>query len=508
MSGGINDGQWNVAISKTVQFNASLEYAQRRRGPFYHDPNTGTTQCIGTRVLPHVVIDTNDSMGYFEVWEKRRRKKNTHTTHTHTLTFTQTEALRFTMDSSRAVAEANKVKTLEAGRPPKLLQIPVNPICPGCKRSSDAGPRVVTCMLCLNSYHGACVDLNEQQTQAAIASHVWQCNWCKVCTKCTLGNDEELFVLCDNCDSGYHVYCLTPKLSSVPAGTWRCDRCVVCKSCGSRKSTRWWDEYSLCNDCHTAIRRGEVCPVCKLPHAAGASAVLCEGCNKWVHVNGQCEGPTMTTDLWNQLSSGAIWFQCSACEQRVVAPQSARKAASSVPPRDEQDEEEDEEKNVQLNDVDVDAELEEQQKKSGRRVYFEPVAVVTPTFTNVEGGFSCMQCGKVFPVLANLKRHMVGAHRSRAGGKRRRHYGSDDEDEEDVLVEPDEDMADSGEAEPPVTVAKKAAPAKNDGDTSSYPCEECDRTFPNAQARSTHLTLSHGRTRSSGKKKKEREAWE
>ncbi len=33
-------------------------------------------------------------------------------------------------------------------------------------------------------------------------------------------------LLCDECDAGYHTYCLKPKLATVPKGYWFCDLCV------------------------------------------------------------------------------------------------------------------------------------------------------------------------------------------------------------------------------------------------------------------------------------------
>ena len=37
-----------------------------------------------------------------------------------------------------------------------------------------------------------------------------------VCAKCGEGDDECNLVLCDECPQGFHVYCLRPKLPSVP----------------------------------------------------------------------------------------------------------------------------------------------------------------------------------------------------------------------------------------------------------------------------------------------------
>ena len=45
---------------------------------------------------------------------------------------------------------------------------------------------------------------------------------CKVCRKKA---DPEMMLLCDRCDNAYHMYCLKPKLKSIPQGDWFCPEC-------------------------------------------------------------------------------------------------------------------------------------------------------------------------------------------------------------------------------------------------------------------------------------------
>ncbi|CAG9839448.1 unnamed protein product [Diabrotica balteata] len=45
---------------------------------------------------------------------------------------------------------------------------------------------------------------------------------CKICRRLT---DSENMLLCDNCNLGHHLYCLKPKLTSIPKGDWFCDGC-------------------------------------------------------------------------------------------------------------------------------------------------------------------------------------------------------------------------------------------------------------------------------------------
>lgn len=45
------------------------------------------------------------------------------------------------------------------------------------------------------------------------------------CQICRRGGDGENMLLCDNCDRGFHLYCLKPKLTSIPQGDWFCLGC-------------------------------------------------------------------------------------------------------------------------------------------------------------------------------------------------------------------------------------------------------------------------------------------
>eukprot|EP00742_Colponemidia_sp_Colp-10_P008067 GILJ01008705.1.p1 GENE.GILJ01008705.1~~GILJ01008705.1.p1 ORF type:complete len:404 (-),score=75.78 GILJ01008705.1:593-1639(-) len=46
------------------------------------------------------------------------------------------------------------------------------------------------------------------------------------CVVCDKRNDEDKMVLCDRCDKGYHIFCLTPPLSTIPETEhWYCKAC-------------------------------------------------------------------------------------------------------------------------------------------------------------------------------------------------------------------------------------------------------------------------------------------
>lgn len=46
--------------------------------------------------------------------------------------------------------------------------------------------------------------------------------YCEICGRC---DREDCMLLCDGCDLGYHLECLEPPLTEVPAGAWHCPDC-------------------------------------------------------------------------------------------------------------------------------------------------------------------------------------------------------------------------------------------------------------------------------------------
>ena len=46
-----------------------------------------------------------------------------------------------------------------------------------------------------------------------------------LCELCKGGHHEDQIILCDRCDKGCHMFCVTPPLERVPAGEWICPLC-------------------------------------------------------------------------------------------------------------------------------------------------------------------------------------------------------------------------------------------------------------------------------------------
>lgn len=48
----------------------------------------------------------------------------------------------------------------------------------------------------------------------------------QICEQCRSGLHGDVMLLCDRCDKGWHIYCLSPPLKQIPPGNWYCLDCL------------------------------------------------------------------------------------------------------------------------------------------------------------------------------------------------------------------------------------------------------------------------------------------
>ena len=90
----------------------------------------------------------------------------------------------------------------------------------------------------------------------------------QACQECSR-RDGPTMLLCDQCDSGYHMKCLTPRLRRVPQGDWVCPECVAAAPVGARPQSY----YDLL-----------ACTVCQGRQRA-ATMLVCDGCDCGYHMH-------------------------------------------------------------------------------------------------------------------------------------------------------------------------------------------------------------------------------
>lgn len=96
------------------------------------------------------------------------------------------------------------------------------PSCRICRNEVNGG-KIMICghQFCSNKhYHARCLT----NKQLMSYSHCWYCPSC-LCQVCLTDRDDDQIVLCDGCDDAYHIYCMKPKLTSIPSGKWFCRKC-------------------------------------------------------------------------------------------------------------------------------------------------------------------------------------------------------------------------------------------------------------------------------------------
>lgn len=84
---------------------------------------------------------------------------------------------------------------------------------------------LVSCSDCGRSGHPSCLQFTPVM-MAAVKTYRWQCIECKCCNLCGTSENDDQLLFCDDCDRGYHMYCLTPSMSEPPEGSWSCHLCL------------------------------------------------------------------------------------------------------------------------------------------------------------------------------------------------------------------------------------------------------------------------------------------
>ncbi|KAK7026015.1 Zinc finger protein ubi-d4 [Halocaridina rubra] len=92
------------------------------------------------------------------------------------------------------------------------------------KKTGDP-EELVSCADCGRSGHPTCLQFTSHM-MVSVRQYRWQCIECKCCTLCGTSENDDQLLFCDDCDRGYHLYCLHPPLQEPPEGEWSCDLCL------------------------------------------------------------------------------------------------------------------------------------------------------------------------------------------------------------------------------------------------------------------------------------------
>jgi len=92
-------------------------------------------------------------------------------------------------------------------------------------KKSEKPEEMVSCAECGRSGHPTCLQFTDNMI-VSVRKYAWQCIECKTCTLCGTSENDDQLLFCDDCDRGYHMYCLVPPIKEPPEGSWSCNLCV------------------------------------------------------------------------------------------------------------------------------------------------------------------------------------------------------------------------------------------------------------------------------------------
>jgi len=107
----------------------------------------------------------------------------------------------------------------------------ISPYCDFCLGDANENKNtlepeeLVSCSDCGRSGHPTCLKFTQNQI-LSVKNYKWQCLECKSCRLCGTSDNDDKLLFCDDCDRGYHLYCLVPPLDETPDGFWSCTLCI------------------------------------------------------------------------------------------------------------------------------------------------------------------------------------------------------------------------------------------------------------------------------------------
>ncbi|XP_014238193.1 zinc finger protein DPF3-like [Trichogramma pretiosum] len=107
-----------------------------------------------------------------------------------------------------------------------------SPYCDFClgdareNKKTGGSEELVSCSDCGRSGHPTCLQFTANMI-VSVRKYRWQCIECKCCSMCGTSDNDDQLLFCDDCDRGYHMYCLNPPLTSPPEGSWSCRLCIA-----------------------------------------------------------------------------------------------------------------------------------------------------------------------------------------------------------------------------------------------------------------------------------------
>uniref|UniRef100_H3BHL0 Double PHD fingers 1 n=1 Tax=Latimeria chalumnae TaxID=7897 RepID=H3BHL0_LATCH len=155
----------------------------------------------------------------------------------HTLPFHRRNNHKHGYREHCSIPEGNRHFTAKKGPDGSVIPNAYCDFCLGGSKKTGCPEDLISCADCGRSGHPSCLQFTVNMT-AAVRTYRWQCIECKSCSLCgTSENDgvcwvketpQDQLLFCDDCDRGYHMYCLSPPMAEPPEaeGVWLWGFCL------------------------------------------------------------------------------------------------------------------------------------------------------------------------------------------------------------------------------------------------------------------------------------------
>lgn len=136
---------------------------------------------------------------------------------------------------------------------------------------------------------------------------------CKFWTNCKKSNEENKLIICDQCDSTYHIHCLKPPLMEIPSTAWYCDSWDNCKGCRkklvNKSKAAKFDVYRVWNKCYDAYQSEKYCKICERLFEENEMSICWDECDTWIHAT--CD--SISKQQLDALQQSGAEYICPHC---------------------------------------------------------------------------------------------------------------------------------------------------------------------------------------------------
>lgn len=154
-----------------------------------------------------------------------------HMSHSHNKSLAADEELELAEPSPKHATAFNEASKRSLASATSKAAIDTGKYCDFClgneSENKKTGTReeMVSCADCGRCGHPSCLQFTSNMI-ISVKKYPWQCIECKSCGMCGTSDNDDQLLFCDDCDRGYHMYCLNPPLSEPPEGSWSCHLCI------------------------------------------------------------------------------------------------------------------------------------------------------------------------------------------------------------------------------------------------------------------------------------------